>query len=140
MGCSKEPQPINYGSDACHFCKMNIVDPQHAAEIVTKKGKVFKYDAIECMLNDTKNDQNTIALYLVMDYNQPDNFINATTASYLISKAIPSPMNAYLSAFKTDDEAIEAKQKHTGSVYTWDGIKLQKFNLESANSVTENGF
>ncbi len=36
--CSVEPSPINYGKEACNFCKMNIVDQQHGAEIVTKKG------------------------------------------------------------------------------------------------------
>ncbi len=50
VGCSVEESPINYGKDACNFCKMNIVDKQHAAEIVTSKGKPFKYDAIECMV------------------------------------------------------------------------------------------
>ena len=29
---------------------MTIVDRQHAAEAVTSKGKVFKFDAIECMV------------------------------------------------------------------------------------------
>ena len=40
--CNVGPQAINYGSDGCHFCKMTIVDKVHAAEIVTKKGKVYK--------------------------------------------------------------------------------------------------
>ena len=35
--CSVEPVEINYGEDACEFCKMNIVDKQHAAELVTPK-------------------------------------------------------------------------------------------------------
>lgn len=38
--CSIAPEPINYGQDGCHFCKMTIVDKVHAAEIVTTKGKV----------------------------------------------------------------------------------------------------
>ena len=29
-------------------------DPQHAAQIVTTKGKAYKYDAAECMINDLK--------------------------------------------------------------------------------------
>ena len=52
ISCKVEESPINYGQDACKFCKMTIVDKQHAAEIVTKKGKPFKYDAIECMVRD----------------------------------------------------------------------------------------
>ena len=50
--CTVAPVPINFGSDGCHFCKMTIVDKQHAAELVTSKGKAYKYDAIECMIDD----------------------------------------------------------------------------------------
>ena len=43
IGCTVSPKPIDYGNDGCHFCKMTIVDKVHAAEIVTKKGKVFEH-------------------------------------------------------------------------------------------------
>jgi len=36
-GCKVEPEPINYGKDQCHFCKMNIVDKQHAAQSSTQQ-------------------------------------------------------------------------------------------------------
>ncbi len=52
--CQPRPEPIHYGQDACDFCRMTIVDKQHAAQMVTEKGRVYKYDAIECMLNDLK--------------------------------------------------------------------------------------
>ena len=56
--CTIEPQPITYGLEACSSCKMTIVDPRFASEIVTRKGKVFKYDAIECMLHDVNESVN----------------------------------------------------------------------------------
>ena len=100
FACSVEPKPILYGSDGCHFCKMTIVDRQHAAQIVTNKGKVFNYDAIECMLNDLDSkDEQKIALILVNDYDAPGQLTDARDASYLISKAIPSPMGAFLTGF-----------------------------------------
>ena len=49
--CTPAPKPIEYGSDMCHYCKMTIMDKQHAAELVTDKGKVFPFDAIECMIH-----------------------------------------------------------------------------------------
>ena len=39
VSCKVEPDEIEYGKDGCHFCKMTIVDNQHAAELVTAKGK-----------------------------------------------------------------------------------------------------
>ena len=55
FSCNVSPKPIDYGSDGCHFCKMTIVDKVHAAEIVTKKGKVYMFDATECMINFRKD-------------------------------------------------------------------------------------
>jgi len=47
--CSHEPDPIRYGKDACAHCKMTIMDKRFSAELITAKGKVFKFDAAECM-------------------------------------------------------------------------------------------
>lgn len=123
-----EPQPIEYGKEQCYYCKMNIVDNQHASEIVTKKGKAFKYDAIECMLNDLANrDDSEIALYLVCDYAQPGVLIDATQAHFLISKEIPSPMGANLSAFKSEQTAQKTQKEKTGDVYDWEILRTKVF-------------
>lgn len=128
MGCSVEQKPIDYGKDACHYCKMNIMDQQHAAEIVTKKGKVFKYDAIECMLNDkTNNTAEKTALFLVMDFNNPNVFLDANKATFLISKNIPSPMNGYLSAFSNKGDALKKQEEKEGQIFTWEEIKEVSF-------------
>ena len=101
FSCNVAPKPIDYGNDGCHFCKMTIVDKVHAAEIVTKKGKVYKFDAIECMVQFMDEfDTSEIELYLSNDYTSPEVLINATEATFLISENIPSPMGAYLSAFE----------------------------------------
>ena len=124
ISCNIAPEPINYGSDACHFCSMTIVDRQHAAELVTKKGKVFKFDASECMMNHIKEiDANEVGLFLVNDYNSPEELIDATKATYLISKEIPSPMGEFLSAFGAKKEAEEAQRQHGGDLYTWNELQ-----------------
>ena len=48
--CAPKAEPIDYGKEECAFCKMTIVSPQFASEVVTQKSKAFKYDAVECML------------------------------------------------------------------------------------------
>ena len=99
--CDIKPQPINFGEDACHFCKMTIVDKQHAAQIVTKKGKAYKFDAVECMLNHLEDiDTTEIELFLVTDYLDPGFLIDATSSHYIISENIPSPMGEFLSSVK----------------------------------------
>ena len=124
--CKVEPAEINYGKEGCHFCKMTIVDRQHASEIVTTKGKAFKYDAIECMINDFKNrDEVTIELLLVNDYSNPGTLISAESATFLISEGVPSPMGAFLSAFSNTDDAESIRAAKGGSVFTWQKVQSQ---------------
>lgn len=124
--CSVEPVPIEYGQDACNFCKMNIVDRQHAAEIVTTKGKAFKYDAIECMMQDLKNwPEADIAFYLMTDYDTPGKLIDATKGNYLISEGIPSPMGANLTGFESLEKATQVHAEKGGELLNWMELKAK---------------
>jgi len=127
LSCNVGPEPINYGSDSCQFCTMTIVDKVHAAEIVTQKGKVYKFDATECMINFIKDfDATEIQLYLSNNYTQPEVLIDATEATFLISEQIPSPMGAFLSAFKNKSDAEKVQADKGGQLYTWETL-LAKF-------------
>ncbi len=124
--CSVEPQPIEYGEDVCHYCKMTIVDRQHAAELVTDKGKVFKFDAIECMVPFLKENTDTeFAHMLVSDFQEPGKMIDARTSTFLVSTAIPSPMGANLSAFANEALATGIQQEKGGTLYSWQTIQLE---------------
>ena len=128
VSCNVSPQAIDYGSDGCHFCKMTIVDKVHAAEIVTKKGKVYKFDATECMINFMNDfDASEIELYLSNNYTEPEQLIDAKRATFLISKNIPSPMGAYLSAFKNKADAQKMQSEKGGNLYSWEEL-LVHFN------------
>lgn len=120
LSCNVSPKPIEYGSDGCHFCKMTIVDKVHAAEVVTKKGKIYKFDATECMINFMEDfDTSEIKLYLSNNYTEPETLIDATKAIFLISENIPSPMGAFLSAFKNKADAEKFQTEKGGNLYTW---------------------
>jgi copper chaperone NosL len=122
--CKVEPEQINYGKDGCHYCKMTIVDNQHASELVTAKGKIYKYDAIECLINDLKKrDSAEVGILLVNDYNNPGELISAESATFLISEGVPSPMGAFLSAFseKADAEAVRAESG--GELFEWQTVQ-----------------
>lgn len=118
--CKIEPVPITYGNDVCQFCSMTIVDKQHASELVTSKGKVYKFDAIECLLNYRKEiDHDEVALYLCNHFTKPGELISMEEATFLISEGIPSPMGAYLTAFESKEAATEAKNEYGGTLYSW---------------------
>lgn len=127
--CTPEAGKVNYGKDGCSFCSMTIVDNQHAAQIVTDKGKVYKFDAIECMLNDlSKREKSNVAMTLVNNYSEPGEFIPVEGSTFLISKAIPSPMGAFLSAFEKSEAAAKVQKEKDGELYDWISIqaKFQK--------------
>ncbi len=122
--CEVTPEPIRYGEEGCVFCNMTIVDKQHASELVTNKGKVYKFDAIECMINfKNENTDKEFELELVNDYSNPGKLIKATEATYLISDQIKSPMGANLSAFAVDDSASQMQSEYGGQLFKWDGIQ-----------------
>ena len=123
--CTVKPEPINYGEDSCHFCKMTIVDKLHAAEVVTNKGKIYKFDATECMINFIDEfDTSTIKHYVSNNYTDPESLIDATKATFLISKNVPSPMGAFLSAFKNKEDAIKVQTEKGGKIYNWDELLI----------------
>jgi copper chaperone NosL len=119
---------------------MTIVDQQHGAEAVSDKGKVFKFDAIECMVQYTaeKNHRN-YALLLVNNYVEKGTLIDAKTSTFLISEAIPSPMGAFLSAFATEKEAEEIRSNKGGELFIWNELPkaiTQKPPLTSNNKTS----
>ena len=123
--CNTKPQPIEYGKDGCHYCTMTIVDRQHASQLVTSKGKAYKFDAIECMINSlNENDKGPYAHTLVSDFINPGQLIDAQDTSFLISKDIPSPMGAFLSAFNSKEAAIKTQNESSGTIYKWDELLI----------------
>lgn len=128
ISCSIEPKPINYGVDACDNCRMTIVDKVHAAELVSKKGKVLKYDAIECMIrhfNKGDIDVNDYELFLINELETPEKLIDATKSYYLISPNMPSPMGGNLTGFAEKENAEKYKKIRGGKIYNWTEIKKQ---------------
>ncbi len=123
--CSVKERPVSYGSDACAYCKMTIMDHRYGAELVTRKGKIYAFDAAECLIeylyHNEELGQNASYL-LVTSYTEPDQLIDARTATYLVSKAMPSPMGAYLTAFSSRKTAEEYHQENAGDLYTWEEL------------------
>lgn len=123
LSCQIKQKEINYGEDHCEFCQMTIVDKQHAAQIVTKKGKAYSFDAIECMVHYSEGiDTTTVGLFLTGNYNVSKSLINATESYFIISENIPSPMGAFLSSVPTKTEAEALVNEKGGTIYTWEEL------------------
>lgn len=125
-GCSKEPVPIIFGEDGCSNCRMIISDQRFGGEILTSKGKAYKFDSIECMaayIIKGQRDSENIYKLLTIDFYNPTTFIDAFQAWYLHSENLKSPMGANLSSFKTHKEITEIQNKYPGNVLRWNEVK-----------------
>jgi copper chaperone NosL len=125
VGCNVQPEEINYGADACHYCQMNIVDGRYAAEIVTAKGKVHKFDAVECMINYiNKNNLNKeeLAFIMVNSFSDPVNLHPADKSYFLRSSSLPSPMGMYITPFESKDSAEFYQHTHSGEIFNWEQL------------------
>ena len=123
--CKTSVRPINYGSDECGFCKMLIMDKRFGSELVTEKGKVFVFDSSECLIEYLlMNEETRLQAHslLVTSYINPDHFIDAKSAIFLVSRQIASPMGAYLTAFPDMKTARENQTSHSGNLYTWEEL------------------
>jgi len=127
-GCTVEPEPLVYGTDVCHTCKMTLMDDKFGAEIVTKKGKVYKFDDVNCMLGFYHSDfeeQGNIAHLLVVNFAQPTKLIDATNSWYLKSELIRSPMASGIAAFATDEEYSLYKKEWKAILMSWGETNTQ---------------
>ncbi len=115
------PQPIAYGHDSCDQCGMTITGKKHGSELVTRTGKVYKFDSPECLAWYVlaKGEVAGAALLLVPDFNQPGELMDAATATFLQSKKLRSPMAMGLNAFRTQEEARQVQAAHGGKLYNW---------------------
>ena len=115
------------GDMNCELCSMTIEDPQFMATATNKDGKTYKFDAIECLVNYLKKtDESSLGSLNVANYNDPGTMLNATTAYDLVSKKLPSPMGANLSAYSSKQQAEKMKASYPGEVYDWPQLK-EKF-------------
>ena len=128
MSCSTEPEPLHYGKDACYACKMTLMDKKFGAELVTKKGKVYKFDDINCMqmfYNSGEIPSDGFSFKLVVDFSQPEKLVNAQDAFYLKSPEIKSPMASQVAAFETKQKMEDTKKQVNGIYLVWGELVTQ---------------
>lgn len=107
LSCSNaNAVPIKLNIDNCSFCKMSISDGKYGAEVITQKGRVYKFDDIMCMVNYCKENATVkIESYFVFDFTQNNVLIPAEPASFLTGGDIHSPMRGNFIAFNKENDA-----------------------------------
>lgn len=117
------PVAINYNKDACEYCKMTIADSRFAAELITTKGRVYKFDDVSCMLKYARDGNVEVKKYYIGNFLKDKDLIDATTAFYVHHAGLRSPMGGNVAAFSNKEQAKVYAEKNNVSVITWDEVK-----------------
>lgn len=125
QSCAKGPVAIKYGKDACTFCKMNIVDKKFAAEWVSEKGKVERFDDLKCLLSYSKNNHSNGIAY-INDFGGTSELIPAHQLFFVESNVIKAPMGGEVAAFKNEAVAKDFANLNNGKQLLWHQIKNEK--------------
>lgn len=121
-GCKADSEPINYGQDECDFCRMLITDNRYGSELVTDKGKIYKFDEAGCMIEYamTKNligDANQ--KFYVTDFVNPESFIDAGSAFFVHNENFRSPMRLNVMAFDSEVSRQKFVAENNGHLLDW---------------------
>lgn len=120
-GCSNKPTPIITGRDECSFCRMTISDRRFGAELVTRKGKPYKFDDLHCLQQFIKAQPATAenaALY-VTSYSGNQDLVDIEKAFYLRSDAINAPMGGHIAGFSSKEGADSLHRSLNGTIIGW---------------------
>jgi copper chaperone NosL len=123
--CSNKPQLFNYGKDVCDNCKMTIVDPKFGGEIITKKGKAYKFDDAKCIIQFLKSDvikENQIRQKLIVNFRKQNDFIDANKVFLVVSAELKTPMGGNMAAFNSQQEAEKLKTTTPGEIMSWNDV------------------
>ncbi len=117
---SSGPQPIVLNKDACEFCKMSISDGRFVAELITTKGRAYKFDDLGCLFSYAGSlPAENIKNHYVGDYTKNNALMDASTAWYVHHESFRSPMAGNTAAFPSREAAAEYAQKNQATVLQW---------------------
>lgn len=130
MSCTTEPEAINYGKENCQFCKMTIMDNKYGCEVVTQKGKIFKFDDMSCMIkyiNISEQTPKDYAQIVVNNYDKPASLVDVNQLFFVVSPNFASPMMGNTAAFSNEKLANETLKKDSeAKKYSWNEL-VEKF-------------
>ena len=119
------PPEIRLGVDACDGCGMVIAEPRYAAAAVADDGterRTLKFDDIGCLARwEATASESTLRERWVHD-RQTEQWIDASTATFLQVRDLSTPMGSGLSAFKNVSDADTLVAERGGEKLSWNAI------------------
>jgi copper chaperone NosL len=111
---------IRYGEETCSFCGMSIDDARFASAWRVPSGPERHFDDIGCMVSAFHRDRPADGVqFYVHDY-QAETWLDATSAHFVVSRSIKTPMAYGVAARATaaDADAL-AQQSAAAPAQAW---------------------
>lgn len=124
MSCGNlEADPLIINRDRCAFCEMTISDGSFGCELISDKGRVYKFDDIFCLKEFEKSKpEMNFAGYYINDHSKDNVLIPAKEALYIKHKDLKSPMGGNIAAFSTNEDALKLSNQLGVPVMTWNEL------------------
>lgn len=113
---STDPVDFKVG-DQCELCKMGIEEIGYATELVTAKGRDYKFDDLTCMqkyITENPDKAENAKIYYV-DFKTLE-FVEADKATLIQGGNIKSPMNGNYQAYANPSDAEQAANELEASI------------------------
>lgn len=117
----KDPPKISYGKDVCSRCGMIITEEKLASGLVATDGKSRTFDDPGEMIATVQAEGLNGDRAWVHDFTTVQ-WIDATTAYYVVSEEVVTPMATGVVAFSTREAAADFEASRAGVVMSWDDM------------------
>ena len=122
--CQHGPTPLRLGQDHCEFCMMTVSDSRFGAEIITKKGRIYKFDDIHCLrgsINANHPAKTEISAIYLIDF-EKGGWLKSQDAALLESETFRTPMGGNIAAFADSLHRQQFLEQNKGRLVTWNDI------------------
>lgn len=122
LSCNTKPEPFKAGQDNCHFCKMGITDTRFGGELITQKGKIFKFDDLVCLARFLKaggEEEGNVSQTLTVLFEKPNEFLDVKKAVFAVSPALKSPMGSNTAGFSSKENAENYTKGNQAEIISW---------------------
>jgi len=119
LSCARGPRALVAGEDSCDYCRMTITDTRYGGQVVTSRGRVLTFDAVECLASYVaETAPSEIRSIHVSDY-RTQAMVRAEDAVF-VRGSLNSPMGQGLAAFAAPDSSLPAlRAEFDGEVLHW---------------------
>lgn len=120
-----KPEQVKLNVDNCDNCKMTIADAKFVAELITPKGRTFKFDDISCMQSFRQENPDKDGKLFIANFEKPEQFLPVAEAVFVYGEEISSPMGGNIAAFENKKSAEDFSANRVVQILMWSDIQNQ---------------